>query len=329
MSGILLLTKSIFAVMIGFLSSVLLGLVLIPILKKMKVGQRISIFVGDSHKKKEGTPTMGGLIFIVPTLLATLFLLITNKIEFSMNLGIILLVFSGYAIIGFLDDYLSLKKKNNEGLTTIQKLMLQILIALGFFYLYMKNGGQTALVVSTLGINIEMGWFYGVFLLFILVGSSNAVNLTDGLDGLAGGLSAIAFIAFSLISLMVGFEEIGIFSFVLTGALFGFLIYNTHPAKVFMGDTGSLALGAVMGAVAILTHREVTLLVVASVFVIETLSVILQVMWLTLFKKKLFLMTPLHHHFEKLGWCEQDIVKLFWVVGLILAMAGIFFGVWL
>ena len=128
---------------------------------------------------------------------------------------------------------------------------------------------------------------------------------------------------------MVGFEEIGIFSFVLTGALFGFLIYNTYPAKVFMGDTGSLALGAVMGAVAILTHREVTLLVVASVFVIETLSVILQVLWLTLFKKKLFLMTPLHHHFEKLGWCEQDIVKLFWVVGLILTMAGIFFGVWL
>ena len=224
---------------------------------------------------------------------------------------------------------MSLKKKDNEGLKTWQKLLLQVLIALGFFYLYMENGGQTSLVVSTLGINIEMGWFYGVFLLFILVGSSNAVNLTDGLDGLAGGLSAIAFIAFSLISLMVGFEEIGIFSFVLTGALFGFLIYNTHPAKVFMGDTGSLSLGAVMGAVAILTHREVTLLVVASVFVIETLSVILQVIWLTLFKKKLFLMTPLHHHFEKLGWCEQDIVKLFWVVGLILTMAGIFFGVWL
>ena len=329
MSGILLLTKSIFAVMIGFLSSVLLGLFLIPILKRLKIGQRISAFVGDNHKKKAGTPTMGGLIFIIPTLLATVFLLLTNKIEFSTNLGIILLVFAGYATIGFLDDYLSLKKKDNEGLKTWQKLLLQVLIALGFFYLYMKNGGQTALIVSTLGINIEMGWFYGVFLLFILVGSSNAVNLTDGLDGLAGGLSAIAFIAFSLISLMVGFEEIGIFSFVLTGALFGFLIYNTYPAKVFMGDTGSLSLGAVMGAVAILTHREVTLLVVASVFVIETLSVILQVLWLTLFKKKLFLMTPLHHHFEKLGWCEQDIVKLFWVVGLILTMAGIFFGVWL
>lgn len=329
MSGMLLLTKAVFAIMIGFLGAVVLGLLLIPALKKLKVGQRISIFVGDNHKKKEGTPTMGGLIFIIPTLLATLLLIVTKKIELTTNLGIILLVFTGYAFIGFLDDYLSLKKKNNEGLTTIQKLLLQVLIALGFFYLYMKNGGQTALIVSTLGIHIEMSWFYGVFLLFILVGASNAVNLTDGLDGLAGGLSAISFIAFSLISLMVGFEEIGIFTFVLTGALFGFLIYNTYPAKVFMGDTGSLALGAVMGAVAILTHREVTLLVVASVFVIETLSVILQVFWLFTFKKKLFLMTPLHHHFEKLGWSEQDIVKLFWVVGLILTMAGIFFGVWL
>lgn len=329
MTGMLLLTKAVFAIMIGFLGAVILGLILIPALKKLKVGQRISIFVGDNHKKKEGTPTMGGLIFIIPTLLATLLLIATQKIELTTNLGIILLVFTGYAFIGFLDDYLSLKKKNNEGLTTIQKLLLQVLIALGFFYLYMKNGGRTALIVSTLGIHIEMSWFYGVFLLFILVGASNAVNLTDGLDGLAGGLSAIAFIAFSLISLMVGFEEIGIFTFVLTGALFGFLIYNTYPAKVFMGDTGSLALGAVMGAVAILTHREVTLLVVASVFVIETLSVILQVFWLFTFKKKLFLMTPLHHHFEKLGWSEQDIVKLFWVVGLILTMAGIFFGVWL
>lgn len=327
--GILLLTKSIFAIMIGFLTSVVLGLIMIPLLKKMNVGQRISIFVGDSHKKKEGTPTMGGLIFIIATFITTFILLVTNKIEFTNNLRIILLVFFGYAFIGFLDDYLSLKHHANEGLTAFQKLFLQLIIAVGFFYMYISNGGQTALIVSTLGIHIEMGWLYGIFLLFVLVGSSNAVNLTDGLDGLAGGLSAIAFIAFSLISLVVGYEEIGIFTFVLTGAVMGFLIYNTYPAKVFMGDTGSLALGAVMGAVAIITHREVTLLVVASVFVIETLSVILQVIWVRLFHKKLFLMTPLHHHFEKLGWKESDIVKLFWVVGLILTMAGIFFGVWL
>jgi len=327
--GVLLLTKSVFAIMIGFLSATVCGLLLIPFLRRKHIGQRISIYVGENHKKKEGTPTMGGLIFVVPTIIMTILLVLTNKIELTPNLIIILFVFTGYSFIGFLDDFLSIKKKNNEGLTTYQKLFLQLIIALVFFYLYMKKGGQTALIVSTLGINIEMGWFYGVFLLFILIGASNAVNLTDGLDGLAGGLSAIAFIAFSLISIAVGFEEIGIFSFILTGALMGFLIFNTHPPKIFMGDTGSLALGAVMAAVAILTHREVTLLVVASVFVIETLSVILQVVWLRLFKHKLFLMTPLHHHFEKLGWEETDIVKLFWVVGLILTMAGIFFGVWL
>ena len=320
----LMLTKTIFAVMIGFLGAVILGLLLIPALKKLKVGQRISVFVGESHRKKEGTPTMGGLIFILPTLFTTLFLLATNRISYTSNLGIVLIAFIGYAIIGFLDDYLSIKKKDNEGLTEFQKLFGQILIALIFFYMYMKDGGQTALVVSTLGIDIEMGWLYGLFILFLLVGASNAVNLTDGLDGLAGGLSAIAFIAFSLISMIVGFEDLGIFTFVLVGSVLGFLVYNTNPAKVFMGDTGSMALGAVMAAIAILTHRELTLVVVASVFVIETLSVILQVVWIHLFKKKLFLMTPLHHHFEKLGWQEKDIVKLFWVAGLILAMSGIF-----
>lgn len=325
----LLLTKAIFAIMIGFLASTILGLVLVPLLKRYKVGQKISVFVGESHRKKEGTPTMGGLIFIIPTLIATLFLLFTGRVSYTSNLGIVLLVFIGYACIGFLDDFLSIKKGNNEGLTTYQKLLMQVLIAIGFFYIYMRNGGQTSWVVGTLHIDIEMGWLYGLFILFVLVGASNAVNITDGLDGLAGGLSAVAYIAFSLISLMVGFEDIGIFSLILAGSIVGFLIYNSYPAKVFMGDTGSLALGATMGAIAILTHRELTLLVVAGIFVIETLSVIIQVIWLYVFKKKLFLMTPLHHHFEKLGWQENDIVKLFLVGGLVLAMAGIIFGVWL
>lgn len=327
--NVLILTKCMLALMIGFLGAVLLGLFLIPLLKKMKVKQTISSFVSFSHRKKAGTPTMGGLIFILPTIFATFALLLMNKMEYSDNLGIVLIVFIGYALIGFLDDYLSIKRHDNEGLTEIQKLLGQVLIALLFFYLYMRNGGQTAIIVSTLGIHIELGWVYGLFILFVLVGASNAVNLTDGLDGLAGGLAAIAFIAFSLVSLVVGFEDMGVFTFILTGALLGFLVYNTHPAKVFMGDTGSLALGGVMAAIAILTHREVTLLVVAGVFVVETLSVIMQVFWLRVFKKKLFLMTPLHHHFEKLGWAETDIVKLFWVVGLVLAMGGIFFGVWI
>lgn len=325
----LLLTKAIVAIMLGFLMSTGLGLILIPCLKKLRIGQKISIFVGETHRKKEGTPTMGGLIFILPTIIATIALVLMGKIPYTSNLGIVLLVFLGYACIGFLDDFLSIRKGNNEGLTTYQKLFMQVLIAIGFFYIYMRSGGQTSWVVGTLHIDIEMGWLYGLFILFVLVGASNAVNITDGLDGLAGGLSAIAFIAFSLISLMVDFEDIGMFSLILVGSLVGFLIYNTYPAKIFMGDTGSLALGGVMGAIAILTHRELTLLVVASVFVIETLSVIIQTISYQLFHKKIFLMTPLHHHFEKLGWKESDIVKLFWVCGLILSMAGIIFGVWL
>lgn len=325
----LTLTKAVFTVMLGFLSSIFLGLVLIPVLKKMNIGQRISIFVGENHREKQGTPTMGGLIFIIPTVLVTIFLVMTNKLTWHWSLFLTLLVFVCYALIGFLDDFLSIKKKDNEGLNTYQKLFLQLLVAVAFFYIYIKNGGSTSLVVSTLHINIEMGWMYGLFILFILIGSSNAVNLTDGLDGLAGSLSAVAFVAFAMISLMVGFEDIGYFTLILTGSIMGFLIFNMHPAKVFMGDTGSLALGATMASIAIIVHREITLLVVAGVFVIETLSVILQVLWLFLFKRKLFLMTPIHHHFEKLGWSEVDIVKAFLVVGLTLAMAGIFFGVWL
>ena len=325
----LLLTKAILAALLGFLFSTILGLVLLPILRHFNIGQRVSAFVRQSHIKKNGTPTMGGLIFIIPTLVGTIALALTHKIAYTSNLGIVLLVFFGYALIGFLDDYTSIKRENNEGLTVYQKLILQVLIALGFFYIYMRNGGATSWVVGTLGIDVEMGWLYGIFILLILVGASNAVNLTDGLDGLAGGLSAIAFVAFSLISFAVGFEDIGVFSIILTGALVGFLLFNTYPAKVFMGDTGSLALGGVMGAIAILTHRELTLLVVAGIFVIETLTVIIQTIWMILFHKKIFLMTPLHHHFEALGWHEMDIVKLFWTFGILLAMGGIIFGVWL
>lgn len=324
-----ILTKVVLAIMLGFITSTVLGLVLVPLLKRLRLGQRISEYVDIRHHRKAGTPTMGGLIFIISTVLVILFLLLTNKIDFTYDLKIVFFVFVSYAIIGFLDDYLSIKNGKNEGLTVTQKLFLQLIVALVFFYLYIKNGGQTSLIISTLGIHIEMKWLYGLFILFILVGSSNAVNLTDGLDGLASGLSAIAFIAFSLISLMVGYTDMGIFTLVLTGGLMGFLVYNGHPAKVFMGDTGSLALGAVMGTVAIITHREITLFIVAFVFVFETLSVILQVFWVKTFKKRLFLMTPLHHHFEKLGWSEPDIVRTFWVFGFILAMAGIIFGVWI
>lgn len=327
------LTKSALALMIGFIISTLFGYVLIPILKKMKVGQRISVFVGENHKKKDGVPTMGGLIFIVPTFITILIMYITNKIEINSNLLIVLFVFVAYALLGFIDDYLKLKRKQNEGLTEIQKLFGQVLIAIVFFYIYMKSGSEPLLWFHAFDLKIDIGWLYGFFILFILVASSNAVNITDGLDGLAGGLSLIATLVLGIITWttnwLLGYEDIAIFCFILAGAIMGFLVYNTHPAKVFMGDTGSLALGGVLAAVAILTRREITFVVIMGVFIVETLSVILQIFWIKVFKKKLFLMTPLHHNFEKMGWKEQDIVKLFWIVGLILGTAALVYGAWL
>ena len=329
----LVLTKSVLALMIGFILAIICGLITVPLLKKLKVKQKISIFLNKSHKNKDGVPTMGGIIFIIPTILTTLILLLLNKIEFSQNLLIILFVFIGYASLGFIDDFIIIKKGKNEGLTEIQKLFGQLVIAIIFFFLFLKCGHETVLNIHTLNIKVDMGWIYGLFLLFVLVASSNAVNITDGLDGLAGGLSAIAFLAFGIISWgstwALGHEEIAIFCFILVGSLLGFLVFNTNPAKVFMGDTGSLSLGATLASVAILTNHEITLIIVAGLFVIETLTCIIQTISMVCFHKKVFLMTPIHHHFEKMGFKETDIVKGFWVVGLILSMCGILFGVWL
>ena len=329
----LTLTKSLFALMIGFILSTVFGYFLIPILKKIKAGQRINVYV-ENHQKKSGTPTMGGLIFIIPTIVTILILLFTKKIEFSVNLLLVLFVFISYSMIGFLDDYISIKKKRNEGLTQTQKLLLQFVVALVFYLLYsLYTDSKSVLEITALGIKWNLGWFYGVFILFLLVGSSNAVNLTDGLDGLAGGLSAISFLAFGLISWgsywIQGYQDMGIFCFVLVGSLIGFLVYNTNPAKVFMGDTGSLTLGATLATIAILTSHELSLAVIGGVFVIETLTVIIQVISVKFFHKRVFLMAPIHHHFERLGWRESDIVKLFWIAGLILALLALIYGVWL
>lgn len=328
----LILAKAILAFMIGFILTITFGLFMIPLLKKMNVKQTVSIFI-SKHKKKDGTPTMGGLIFIIPTVLSVLILLIMNKIELTYDLGIVMVTFILYGVLGFIDDFLIFKRKRNEGLTVSQKLFGQVVIAIIFFALYMAGGHENILNIHTLGISIPMGWFYGLFILFVLVATSNAVNLTDGLDGLAGGLSAIAFLAFGIISWgstwIAGNQDIGIFCFILVGALLAFVFYNSYPAKVFMGDTGSLALGGALASVAIVTSHEITLIVVAGVFVIETLSSIIQNISVYLTGKRVFLMTPIHHHFEKLGWAESDIVKTFWTIGLILAAMAILFGVWI
>lgn len=329
----LTLTKSLFALMIGFILSTILGYFLVPVLRKIKVGQSINIYV-DNHRKKSGTPTMGGLIFIIPTILTIFILLLLGKIKFSVNFLIVLFVFISYAMIGFLDDFISIKRKKNEGLTQAQKLFFQFIVALVFYLLYRTYiDVDSVLEISLLGIKWKLGWGYGLFILFLLVGSSNAVNITDGLDGLAGGLSGIAFVAYGLISWgsfwIEGYQDMGIFCFVLVGSLLGFLVYNTNPAKVFMGDTGSLTLGATLATVAILTSHELSLALIGGVFVIETITVIIQIISVRIFHRKTFLMTPIHHHFERLGWLETDIVKLFWIVGLLFSLVALIYGVWL
>jgi len=329
----LLLAKTAMAILLGFILSIVTGLILIPIFKKFHIGQYVSHYIGERHLKKEGTPTMGGLIFIIPTLIALVLLYINGSIKITHSLIILVIVFISYALLGFVDDFQKIKFHNNKGLTITTKLLVQMIIALIFFYIFMSNGGKSDLVITSLGINIPLGWTFGLFILFLLVGTSNAVNITDGLDGLAGGLSAISFFAFGIIAWntgwLVGYQEIAIFCFILAGALMGFLVFNSHPAKVFMGDLGSLSLGATLATIAILTRHELSLALIGGVFVIETLSSLIQIIAIRKFNKKVFKRAPLHHHFEVVGMHEKDIVRYIWVAGLILAMAAITYGVWL
>lgn len=333
----LILAKTVLAIMLGFIISVIVGFIAIPVLKKKNFNQKINSFLNENHKKKQGTPTIGGVIFIIPAIIALILLLIKGSVNISHNLVILVFVFFAYGVIGFLDDYLKLKRKNSlsgsEGLTSPQKFVLQVFVAIVFYFIYRYYGGTGDLTISLFGWNIPMGWAYGIFILLVLVATTNAVNITDGLDGLASGLSIFAFTAFGLIAWnttwLTGYQEIAIFCFLLIGALGGFLLFNSHPARVIMGDTGSLALGGALATVAILTRHEFSLVLIGGVFVIETLTSLIQIISIRKFHKKVFKKAPIHHHFEELGWSEVDIVKLFWSVGFILAMLGIIYGVWL
>ena len=329
----LILAKTALAMMLGFIIAIITGIIAIPLLKKINFRQHVSQVIGERHLKKEGTPTMGGIIFIIPVLLTLFLLYLRGSIELNHNLIILLFVFLAYAFLGFIDDWLKVKYHNNQGLRISTKFLIQMVIALIFFYIFMKNGGEPVLKISSLNLILPMGWTFGLFILFLLVGTSNAVNITDGLDGLCGGLSMIAFVAFGIITWnttwMEGYQEVAIFCFVLVGALLGFLLFNSNPAKVFMGDLGSLSLGAAMATVAIITRHELSLALIGGVFVVETLSSMIQIIAIRKFHRKVFKMAPLHHHFEQLGYSETDIVKAFYVVGLILAMAAITYGVWL
>ena len=327
----MMLTKVVLIMMLSLILSILTGLILIPILKKLKAGQRLSIYLEDTHKSKQGTPTMGGLIFILPTIFLMILMLIFKKMFFSSSFLIVILTFILYALIGLIDDFLIIKRNNNKGLSEFSKFLFQLVVAIIFFYLFMISNNEPLLWIHTLGIKLNIGFFYGLIILLVLVSSSNAVNLTDGLDGLAGSLSAIAFITFGIITYntgwLEGYEEVSLFCFSLSGSLIGFLMFNLNPAKVFMGDTGSLALGASLGSIAILTRHELLLVLIGIVFVIETLTCIIQIIYYKLTHERLFPMTPIHHTFERLGYSERDIVKIFCVIGLIASMISIVFGV--
>ncbi len=329
----LILAKTVLGIMLGFILSLITGLISIPILRKKKIGQCTTRTLNERHIKKEGTPTIGGIIFIIPTIISILLLYFKGSLNINHNLIILIIVFLSYALLGFIDDYLKIKFHNNKGLSIKIKFIIEVLIAIVFYTIYKYNGGLTDVTISLFGLKIQLGYFFGLFILFLLVGTTNAVNITDGLDGLCGGLSAVAFFSYGVISWgsywITGYQEIAIFCFILVGAVLGFLVFNSHPAKVFMGDTGSLALGGALATVAILTRHEISLAIVGGVFVIETLSSLIQIIAIKKFNKKIFLKAPLHHHFEQLDWSESDIVKMFWIVGFMLGMVGIIYGVWL
>lgn len=291
----------------------------IPELHKLKFGQSIREEGPKSHQKKSGTPTMGGIMIILGITLGTL-----AAAPWTPEVLLAVFIMLGHFVLGFLDDYIKVVKKRNLGLKARQKLAGQILIAVVTMYVATQVLGiDTDIWIPGLDANVSLGVLYYPLVLFVLVGTSNAVNLTDGLDGLAAGTVAIAASAFAAVSVLTGHGDLSYFCVAMAAACLAFLRFNAHPAKVFMGDTGSLALGGALAAVGILTHTELLLVVIGFVFVCEALSVIIQVVSFQTTGKRVFRMSPIHHHFELGGWSEWKVVTVFWCVGLLASVLGL------
>ena len=295
------------------------GPLLIPELHKLKFGQSIREEGPKSHQAKSGTPTMGGIMIILAIVIATV-----AAAPLTPAVLLALFITLGHFVLGFLDDYIKVVKKRNLGLKAKQKMLGQILIAIVTMIVGTRVLGiDTTIWIPIADINLDIGIGYYFLVLFVLVGTSNAVNLTDGLDGLASGTVAIASGAYALVCYMTGHFDLALFCVAMMMACVAFLRFNAHPAKVFMGDTGSLALGGAIAAVGILTHTEILLAVIGFVFVCEALSVIIQVISFQTTGKRVFRMSPIHHHFELGGWSEWKVVTVFWCVGLIASVAGL------
>jgi len=296
---------------ISFMISIGLGPFLIPYLKKLKFGQNVREDGPKTHQIKSGTPTMGGLMFIFSTIISIFIFSRFNKF-----LAILLIVMIGYGIIGFLDDFLKVYLKRSLGLKAREKLLGQFLIAIILAYFAQRYVG-TDIIIPFLKTKLDLGHYYFIFIVFVVVGTVNSVNLTDGLDGLATGVSIIDLAFFTLIGLFLNNQAISIFGAAFTGGLLGFLRYNRYPAEIFMGDTGSLAIGGAISALAVLTKLPLILPIIGIIYVLEALSVIIQVFSFKFFKKRVFKMSPLHHHFELSGWKETKVVYVFWAVTLV------------
>ncbi len=312
------------AIVISFIISLILGPIIIPLLKRLKIGQSIREDGPQSHLIKSGTPTMGGLI-IFASLIITVFT--SGQRILTKDLILLTITTLGFGLIGFLDDYIKIVKHRNLGLRAYQKFLAQVFLAVVLAVYQSKTSAfETRVIVPFLQDQyLDLGLLYIPFIVFVVVGTVNSVNLTDGLDGLASGISIIVLAFFSIVAMSWGMESlsIAVFSSALAGACLGFLIYNAHPAKVFMGDTGSLGLGGAIASIAILMKLPLILPLVGGVFFVETLSVIIQVLSFKLTGKRVFLMSPLHHHFEHKGWKETKIVGIFWFITVILCIIGI------
>ncbi|MDA8236158.1 MAG: phospho-N-acetylmuramoyl-pentapeptide-transferase [Clostridia bacterium] len=299
----------------------LLGPLVIPALTRLKFGQNIRDDGPQRHLQKAGTPTMGGLMILGGIIFATLLLGRVTP-EILVLLGVTI----GYGVLGFLDDFIKVVMKRSLGLRAKHKLAGQIIIAAVMAYLASFTLGLGSdLIIPFTGIKIELGWWaYLGFVILLMVSISNAVNLTDGLDGLAAGITVVTSLAFTLIAIMVGEMEVALFAAAVAGSCLGFLFFNAHPARVFMGDTGSLALGGALGAITILTKTELLLPIIGGVFVAENLSVVIQVISFKLTGKRVFRMSPLHHHFELGGWSEKRVVRTFWLAAVVCSIIGLF-----
>jgi phospho-N-acetylmuramoyl-pentapeptide-transferase len=310
----------IFPIIISFLIVIIIGPIVIPILDKLKMGQSIRQDGPKTHFKKSGTPTMGGIIIIIAIFFSVL---ITAQWENEMLF--ILVGIIGFGLIGLIDDFIKVVLRRSLGLRAMHKLAAQVLLASALaYYAYVSADVGSAVLIPFTSVYLDMGiWYLPFTAVIIFVGTVNSVNFTDGLDGLAAGVTMIVMAFLSLVALAAGQKEIAIISAAVTGAALGFLRYNSYPAQIFMGDTGSMALGGAVAAVAVLLRLPLLLPIIGGVYVLETLSIIIQVISFRLTGKRVFLMAPLHHHYEVKGWDETKVVVVFWIVTIILVLIGV------